>query len=143
MDPLLLFDDDDDIEVFELVEFGIPRQIYERADYFHTMDDTTFRRRFRLTKEVVLDILTRIEERLEVPYNLNNSVSPINQLLTTLRLFSTGGHLDAVADFARMHLSTVSRIVPRVSEAIAHLRPNYIQMPRNPDAIRSTQHEFF
>lgn len=64
-------------------------------------------------------------------------------MLTLLRLFATGGHLDAVADFAGMHTSTVSRIIVRVSEAIARLAPNYISMTNNMDDILKTQEDFF
>jgi DNA-binding MarR family transcriptional regulator len=45
----------------------------------------------------------------------------MNQLLACLRLYSTGGHLQQVADFMGMHISTACRIVKRVSEAIARL----------------------
>lgn len=73
----------------------------------------------------------------------NNSVSPVNQLITCLRVFSTGGHLDSIGDFAGMHFSTVSRIVVRVSEAIARLSPQYIQFPNTENQIRKTQQDFF
>ncbi|XP_018569031.1 putative nuclease HARBI1 [Anoplophora glabripennis] len=106
------------------------------------MDASTFRRRFRLSKETV-HILVQIEDQLEYRYDLNNCVSPINQLLVTLRLYSTGGHLDLVADFAGMHLSTVSRIIVRVSEAIANLSQNYVSMPTNINSIRATQQNFY
>lgn len=135
--------DEDDLVVLDFIEFGIPHQIYERANYFETMDDITFRKRFRLSKEAVQNLLVHIENRLEFPMDLNNCVSPINQLLTTLRLYSTGGHLDTVADFAGMHLSTVSRIVVRVSEAIAELAPLYINMPTDINTITKTQQNFY
>lgn len=35
--------DEDDLEVLNILEFGIPRQIYERANYFESMDESTFR----------------------------------------------------------------------------------------------------
>jgi DNA-binding MarR family transcriptional regulator len=59
----------------------------------------------------------------------NNSVTPINQLLACLRLYATGGYLDQIADYMGMHLATVSRIVVRVSEAIAQLYNVYIGFP--------------
>jgi hypothetical protein len=58
-------------------------------------------------------------------------------------LYSTGGHLDAVADFAGMHLSPVSRIVVKVSEAFARLAPNYIGFPTTNDECRKTQQDFY
>lgn len=67
----------------------------------------------------------------------------MNQLLVCLRIYSTGGHLQSVADFAGMHLSTVSRIICRVSNAIAELANEYIQFPTDPEMIRKTQQDFF
>ncbi|XP_063913042.1 putative nuclease HARBI1 [Zophobas morio] len=134
---------EDDLEVLELIEVGIPRQIYLRADHFHDLPDLQFFQRFRLTKETVLYLLAQIEHHLELPNDRNAAVAPINQLLTTLRLFSTGGHLSSVADYMGMHLSTVSRIVKKVSEAIARLYPQIIKMPRTRMELRRTQNKFF
>lgn len=66
----------------------------------------------------------------------------MNQLLVGLRYYSTGGHLQSIADYAGMHISTVSRIIMRVSEAIASLYENYIKFP-NGGLIQQTQREFF
>lgn len=65
-----VIDDDDELDVLELIEYGVPRQIYERADYFNQMDNATFRKRFRLSKEAVQQLLLRIEDRLHFPYDL-------------------------------------------------------------------------
>ncbi|XP_031358403.1 putative nuclease HARBI1 [Photinus pyralis] len=80
---------------------------------------------------------------LEFPTDRNNCVSPMNQLLLTLRLYSTGGHLLSVADFCGVHVSTACRIVRRVSEAIARLYRQYIQMATTPDDMMACQREFF
>ncbi|KAJ8981059.1 hypothetical protein NQ317_018032 [Molorchus minor] len=104
---------EDDLDLLEIIEFGFPRQM------------------FRLYKDTAQHLLILIEDDLQYPNNLNNAVSPMNQLLTALRLFSTGGHLSTVADYMQMDISTVSRIVVRVSEAIARLSPQYIRMPEN------------
>ncbi|KAJ8914128.1 hypothetical protein NQ315_016205 [Exocentrus adspersus] len=141
------FEDDinevQDVEEVELIEFGLPRQVYIRIDYFDVLDEASFRRRFRLSRECVHHLLAQIEHMLEFPHNLNKSVSPINQLLITLRLYSTGGHLQTIADFGGMHVSTVSRIVKRVSEAIAGLYRNYITFPNDIDGLRKIQQDFY
>nr|CAH7762395.1 unnamed protein product [Callosobruchus chinensis] len=69
-------------------------------------------------------------------------VSPMNQLLLTLRLDSAGGHLDAVGDFAGVHLSTASRVVVRVTEALASLYTRYITMLTSLQHIQQTQQDF-
>ncbi|KAJ3655790.1 hypothetical protein Zmor_014903 [Zophobas morio] len=102
-----------------------------------------FFQRFRLTKPTVLHLLTLIEERFEFPTDRNQAVSPINQLLTTLRFFASGGHLSTVADYMGMHISTVSRIVRRVSDAIARLYHHFIKMPQTLMEQRLIQNGFF
>ncbi|KAG5879247.1 hypothetical protein JTB14_017100 [Gonioctena quinquepunctata] len=79
---------EDYLDIIEIIEFGFSRRIYER---------------FRLLKGIVLQLMEIIEDQLEYPHDdLNNSVSPINQLLTTLRFYARSGHLAAVADFMEM-----------------------------------------
>jgi hypothetical protein len=43
---LEIYEEDDDVDVLEFLENGIPRQIYERNNYFDTLDEVAFRRRF-------------------------------------------------------------------------------------------------
>ncbi|XP_031354452.1 putative nuclease HARBI1 [Photinus pyralis] len=134
---------EDDLDILEVIDFGFPRMLYTRSDYFHSMDEYNFFKRFRLTKQTCLRVLIYIEEELEFPNNTNHSVSPMNQLLVTLRFYASSGHLTAVADFAGIHTSTASRIIPRVSEAIARLRPQFIKMPENANELQRIQNEFF
>ncbi|KAJ8931625.1 hypothetical protein NQ314_015419 [Rhamnusium bicolor] len=85
---------------------------------------------------MVLNVLEQIDLELEYSNDMlihskNNSISPMNQLLMTLRFYATGGHLNSLADFGGMDISTVSRILVRTSEAIAKLYPRYIKMPED------------
>lgn len=65
-----VIEDDDEIDVLNLIVYGIPRQIYERANYFHSFDELNFFKRFRLTKDTVIYVLAQIENELEYPYDL-------------------------------------------------------------------------
>ncbi|KAK4882517.1 hypothetical protein RN001_005836 [Aquatica leii] len=109
---------DDDGEILDIINYGFPRKIYDRSNYFQDMDNLTFFQRFRLTKPTVLTVLDQIEHRLEFPTDLNNSITPINQLLSALRFYACGGHQNDIADIMGMHQSTLSRVVRRVSAAI-------------------------
>lgn len=64
-----LLDNDDEIER-NFIDFGLPRQMYTRSDYFSTLDEIGFQRKFRLTKEAVLFTLDLIEEDSEHPTDL-------------------------------------------------------------------------
>ncbi|XP_031329103.1 putative nuclease HARBI1 [Photinus pyralis] len=130
---------DDDGDMLNIIEYGFPRRVYQRTNYFDDMDELSFFRRFRLTKNTVLHLLPQIEEFLEFDNDLNNSISPINKLLATLKFYASSGHQVSIADFKGFHQSTASRVITQVSEAIAGLRPIYIKMPRDHEVIHTNQ----
>lgn len=70
-------------------------------------------------------------------------MAPVNQLLITLRFYATGSHLLAVGDMHGVHVSTVSRIIKRVSTALIRLRNRYINMPSTDAEIQTSQGEFY
>lgn len=59
-----------DFIIMDLIQNGIPRQVYVRSDHFTSMSDLTFFQHFRLKKETVLELLPAIEERLEYIHDL-------------------------------------------------------------------------
>ena len=38
---------EDDFDILEIIDFGFPRQIYQRSQYFDSLDELGFYRRFR------------------------------------------------------------------------------------------------
>lgn len=61
---------EDDLDILEIIDHGIPRLVYTRADHFHQYNEHTFFKRFRLTKDTALHLLMRIEEHLEFPSDM-------------------------------------------------------------------------
>ncbi|XP_023312542.1 putative nuclease HARBI1 [Anoplophora glabripennis] len=134
---------EDDLEIIEIIEHGIPRQIRPRVDLFQVYDNLQFFQRFRLTKETVLDLLPLIEPYLEFPYDINHSLSPMNQLLICLLAYSSNSHMIIISDLAKISKSSVSRIVKRVSVAISRLAPRFIKFPRNLLDVNQTKNKFY
>lgn len=60
---------EDDPDILEILDYGFPRQVRQRRNYFEELDDLTFFKRFRLYKETVVNVLAQIEEHLEYPNN--------------------------------------------------------------------------
>ncbi|KAJ8954113.1 hypothetical protein NQ314_007152 [Rhamnusium bicolor] len=58
----------------------------------------------------------------------------MNQLLTCF--YASDGHISSLADFSGMDISTVSRIVVRVSKVIARLDSQYVKRPETNSIIR-------
>lgn len=67
----------------------------------------------------------------------------MQQLLIALRFYATNGFMITMGDYGGMDKSTVSRIVLRVSEAIASLAPIYIKLPQTQEETLRAQRNFF
>ncbi|KAK4872749.1 hypothetical protein RN001_014778 [Aquatica leii] len=134
---------EDDLDVLDIIEFGFPRHLYIRPNYIEEMDDLSFYRRFRLTKPTTISLLEMIEVQLEFDNDCNNSVSPINQLLTALLFYASSAHQLNIGDLMHMDQSTVSRIVKKVSEVLASLHNQFIKMPTSPEELLSDQNNFY
>lgn len=65
------------------------------------------------------------------------------QLLITLRYFATGSTLQAVGDFHGIHKSTTSKIIKKVSVAIARLARHRIKMPNTLDEKNQVVRQFY
>lgn len=61
--------EDDELDAFDLVVYGIPRNIHVRVNYFEKYDELNFFRRFRLQKQSVINILEQIQDRLAYTHN--------------------------------------------------------------------------
>lgn len=61
----------------------------------------------------------------------NHGISPLHQILLTLRFYALGTMLVAVGDYIGVSKSAASRIVRDVSQAIARLYPKYIYVHSN------------
>lgn len=64
-------------------------------------------------------------------------------LCATLRFYATGSIVQVAADFSGIHTSTCGKIIHKVSNTLAHLRPDYIRMPQNEEEIVNTRQGFY
>ncbi|XP_011705880.1 PREDICTED: putative nuclease HARBI1 [Wasmannia auropunctata] len=119
------------------------RKFKHRINYFEELDDVDFKMRFRLNKQSVLLVLEEIRGELEFLTNRNHAVSPMEQLLLTLRIYATGLFLITMGDFSGVSTTSAHYIIHRVSAAIARLRPRYIQFPSTEEKIRKEQLCFY
>lgn len=63
--------------------------------------------------------------------------------MTALLFYATGGHQINIGDYMYMDQSTVSRIIKKVSEAIAGLRARFIRMPVTEQERITCQNNFY
>lgn len=84
----------------------------------------------------------QIEAELKYETESVEHVSPINQLLLTLRFYATGSFQILVGDTFAVHKSTACRIIHRVTAAIAGLRSNYVRFPTTGQERRDLMSSF-
>jgi hypothetical protein len=85
----------------------------------------------------------QIEDKLEYGSDRNHSLTPINQLLITLRFYATGTFQLVVGDTFAVSKPTVCRVVHKVTAAIASLRAKYIKFPATAKEKRDVMNQFF
>ncbi|KAJ8980951.1 hypothetical protein NQ317_001214 [Molorchus minor] len=90
--------------------------------------------------EEIADYLRHINPRR---LHVNNAISPEMMVLITLKFYATGSFLITVGDFDGVYKSPTSKIIKRVSRAIAQLRPRYIRMPETEEEIRKIRQGFY
>nr|XP_023027420.1 putative nuclease HARBI1 [Leptinotarsa decemlineata] len=110
--------------------------IRNRPNYFTELDETDFRARFRLSKPSVTYVLSLIEGNITTVTNFNFAISPMNRLLLTLRYYATGSFLITSGDFSGVSKASASRIISKVSRAIAELRPRFVKFPINLQSVK-------
>ncbi|KAB0790609.1 hypothetical protein PPYR_14985, partial [Photinus pyralis] len=136
----MVFDDSDSEDEFLVRR---PRWIREREDHIHTLDDLDFITRYHVSKQTTLNVLQQIEDHLEYETDKNFSISPINQLLCALRFYATGSFQVTVGDLGGFSQPTAHRIIHKVSNAIALLRPRHAFFPETDDQLLKTQTTFY
>ncbi|KAK7870068.1 hypothetical protein R5R35_012018 [Gryllus longicercus] len=85
---MMAFEDDSSDDRYYL-PVRRPRWVRERMVWFSNYDDRDFVTKFCLSKASALFLLERIEADLEYTSVRIASVSPMGQLLTTLRFYAT------------------------------------------------------
>lgn len=120
---------DAELLYLELIN-GLPeRERAVRGNDFQNLSEEKFLERYRLSKAVVSKVVEEIEVRLRYATDRNMPLSPLLQVLITLRFYATGSFQLMVGDNAGISKATVSRIVRKVSAVIASLRPRYVTFP--------------
>lgn len=137
--------DSSDEEIFERYEEEIllrQRNIQRRDELYFMFQEKEFEKRFRLSKESCCMVLSKIERNICRQTNRNYPLSPMNQLLITLRYYATGTFQIVLGDIVGVHKSTISRVVREVTHELALLAQTYIKPPNSARERLEIQREF-
>ncbi|KAJ8979688.1 hypothetical protein NQ317_001089 [Molorchus minor] len=87
--------------------------------------------RYRFSKPVFQEIVNLIRPALESNTYREIPVSPEDQVLIATRFYATGSFQKLIGDYINVSTATVCRIIERVSEQLAGLRRDVIDMPKD------------
>ena len=117
-------------------------RLRDRDNPLENYNALQFKARFHIYKETALYITSLISPEIFSSVKRGVHIPPIIQLLATVRYFSTGSFQLCVADLHGISQPTVSKIIKRVSLAIAKRRRDFIKFPKHRDAVKYRE-EFF
>ncbi|XP_064463532.1 putative nuclease HARBI1 [Ornithodoros turicata] len=131
-------------EIQQLQDFEsnpMTRSIRDRLDPFRTWSDRGFRRRYRFSKDTVRFIIEVVRPDLQAS-EFNNAIPPDLQVLSALRFFAKGSYQDDASDIHGFSQPTQSRIVRRISVALASRRAQFIKFPVLPAEQEDAKTQF-
>ena len=114
-------------------------------DRLHPLDaynDDEIIRRYRLSRELIINLYDQIGADLEPETLRNHAIPGMLQIFVALRFYACGSFQAVVGDGIGIHKSSVSRIITRVTQRLVRLRNRFIKFPRNINDIMSSKQDF-
>ncbi|XP_038057592.1 putative nuclease HARBI1 [Patiria miniata] len=119
------------------------RLFRDRRNPLDSLNDEEILTRYRFTRHGVFQVLERVADELESDTRRSNAISPLMQLLTTLRFFGTGAFYTVEGDLHDVSVPSVCRIVHRVANSLARLTDRHIRFPVDIQDVMKTKQGFF
>lgn len=121
--------DDELLEMLETFHDGILKKRSRIRYECDDLNDGEFEMRFRLPRDMIDELVGRIRSKIELPKCRNNPISPKLQVLITLRFYASGAFQCVIGDLFGVSQKSVSRIIGKVSNAIASLASEEVKFP--------------
>ncbi|KAF4528500.1 hypothetical protein B566_EDAN016687 [Ephemera danica] len=131
--------------IHDYLQYIAPEERRQREDfeYMELYNAREYQKRYRLTKDTVNEIMTRVQGELDTGHvgglNVSELVHP------TLRYYATGTFQSAVGDMCgNVHQTSISRTIRQVSRVIAtNYKEECIRMPNTPQEIHEVMQSFY
>lgn len=99
--------------------------------------------RYKLSRETILFLLTMVHPHIVTATRRSMAVTPLLQLLVTLRFYATGAFWKETGDSVGLSAASVHRCVHKVSRAIVtSLASTYIKFP-TPEESSNVKTNFY
>ena len=118
------------------------RVFRDRTNPLDPYDDVDIKSRYRLTRQLIMDLYDLIGAELEPATMRNHAIPGMIQIFIALRYYATNSYYSLVGDSIGIHKCSVSRIVNRVTRAICRLSNRFIKFPTENDDVATTKRKF-
>jgi len=135
--------EDELTKLMDLIKTPSQKRKHIMRNDYSILNDFEFEMRFRLPRDMVEELVEKIRPRIELSNYRNNPISPKLQVLIALRFYATGTFQIVLGDLFGVSQKSVSRIIWRVSSAIANLADEEVVLPRSALDIMALNHEFY
>jgi nuclease HARBI1 len=105
------------------------RVFRDRVDVLSLYSDDAFYKRYRFSKPVFTMLCNSLREELQHATHRNEALSVENQLACALRYYATGSFQQVVGDTLHVSVSTVNRVITRVSTALTNKLNEHVKFP--------------
>jgi hypothetical protein len=100
-------------------------------------------KRYRMPRHVLLEVIDLVYDDVVHPTRRNHAIPPSIQVLCALRYFATGNFQHDSGDLFGISQPSVSRLVKRVSNAIAARADRFISFPKGHDQLQAQKEGFY
>ena len=101
----------------------------DRTNPLDVYNDDEIYKKFRFHRQAILDLTDGVQQHIEHLLARQGSLTPVLQVLVTLRFYATGTFQNVVGELIGVNQSTVSRTVTRVTDAFLRYMNEFIEWP--------------
>ena len=119
------------------------RVFRDRQNPLDAYNDEEIRERYRLSRQLIMDLYDVIGEDLEPSTNRNHAIPGMLQIFIALRYYACGSFQNVIGDSIGVHKSTVSRIVCRVTQKLCRVKDQFMEFPVTRQAQLQSMQAFY
>lgn len=120
------------------------RDYYRELDPLNHYSEEELRSRYRFGREGINFIVELLSDEIAPSTSRSHSLSATEQVLVALRFLASGSFLEVIGDtFSSYDKSTVSRVVRRVTLALASKVNDFVKFPTTPNERDEIKHGLF
>ncbi len=112
------------------------RVFRDRRNPLECYNDYELYERFRFPREDIYELTDLLRDDIECPTKRNHAIPLVMCVLTALRFYATGNYHMVTADLFGIHRTSASRVILKVSSALAKRFEEFVHFPPEGEQMR-------